>query len=90
MKAHDYGATGMFPFPADKAKCVYCREWLRKRHGLNRDMQGRELQTVMGWSLFGVAPYCVHCATKMWTDPDFFKRTGHSEHNALRWGLRGD
>jgi hypothetical protein len=85
---HNAGRTGMFPFPAG-AKCVYCRTELVKVHGLNRDQNGeiKNPPEAMGWSLFGVAPYCIHCTQQSWKDPDFFRRSGHNEHSSLRWGL---
>ncbi len=79
----------MYPFPAG-AQCVYCRKELRQVHSLNRNMIGETIipYQCMGWSLFGVAPYCIHCTDRVvWRDPDFFKRSGSTEHSSLRWGL---
>lgn len=83
------GQTGWFPIPAGKASCLYCHEPLKKLHGLNRNRDERE-PTVMGLFLFGAGPWCIHCGTKAWTDPDFWTRSGANEYAASNWDLNRD
>ena len=77
--------TGMFVLPAARAVCMHCKEPLSKRHGLNQNREG--VATVMGWFLFGVGPLCLWDATKFWTDPEFFRRSGSNECHASNWDL---
>jgi hypothetical protein len=80
------GKTGMFIIPADRAICMHCKEPLRKRHGINQNRPG-ETPSVCAWFLFGVGPLCLWDATKVWTDPDFFRRSGNNEYHANNWDL---
>lgn len=77
--------TGMYVLPAH-AICMHCKEPLSKRHGLNQNRPD-QAPSVYGWFLFGVGPLCLWCATKFWTDPDFFKRSGSNEYHASNWDL---
>jgi hypothetical protein len=80
--------SGWYPIRADTARCVYCKESLVKKHGLNKNRDGEP--TVMGLFLFGVGPYCHHCGPKMWTDPEFFQRSGHVENSSTNYDLSRD
>jgi len=82
------GATGMFPIDAETT-CAYCKSSLKKLHGLNQNRPGQS-PSVMGWFFFGAGPFCIHCGEKMWTDPDFFKRSGSNEYHSSRYDLNRD
>lgn len=89
------GPTGWYPIVNDrKARCLYCKEPLSKRLGLNRDGNGgyyRDRQGnyyVMAGFFFGAGPYCLRCATKeAWCNKDFFQQSGNSEYHVSRYDV---
>ncbi len=90
FQPNQYGRSGWFPLPADRAVCFYCKQPLAKLHGLNQNRPQDRQPTVQGGFLFGVGPYCLFCLERAWTDPDFMKRWGSSEYSASRWDLDAD
>lgn len=84
------GQTGWFPIVnTARAKCLYCKELLEKRHGLNRDGNGGYYRDhdgnyyVMAFFAFGAGPYCLHCAVKeAWCNKDFFRQQGSGEYHS--------
>ncbi len=80
-----YGAVGMYPIHAE-AICIFCKEKLSKKHGLNQNRDGAP--TVMGWFIGGTGPRCIWCHKQAWTDREFWQRTGTSDHLSGQYNLR--
>jgi hypothetical protein len=88
MNPHYLGEAGMFFLRADKhPKCISCKEWLVKRHGLVQDGDGhlKEPHQVIGWFLGHSGPRCMWCHKEAWTDQEFWQRTGSVTDTAYRW-----
>lgn len=88
MRPTYHGEAGMHYLLAQKhPKCIYCKEYLVKKHGLVQDGEGRNKQPlqVIGWFLGHSGPRCLWCHKEAWTDQEFWRRTGHSSDTANSW-----
>ena len=83
-----HGESGMYFLLASKApKCILCKTYLVKKHGLVKDGDGglKEPYQVIGWFLGHSGPRCLWCHTEAWRDQEFWRRTGHSSDTAYSW-----
>ena len=88
MNPNYFGEAGMHYVRADKhPKCIACREWIVKRHGLVQDGDGRlkEPYQTITWWLGHTGPRCIWCHQEAWKDQEFWRRTGSKSDTAAGW-----